>query len=500
MQMNAAIYCRVSTAEQTKNFSLPTQEETCRAFCRENGWKVVRVFKEGQSAKTEKTDHRPEFQKLIRYCSKHMNAVDFVIVYDFSRFFRNTIGHYEFVSVLKKCNILLKSATERTDDTPEGHFIEGIHVLRHQLDNETKGVKTKVGMSAAIERDRWPFRAPLGYDNPPEGCVGLLIDKQRAPLIREAFSLYATGRYSIREVRDQVNALGLRTKKGNTVSSQLLGYILRNPIYCGIMAVRNWGIEQKGVFQTIISKNLFDRVQALLHHKKATPTKSYRRLHPDFPLKQSVRCSECGTAFTASWSKGRNKPYPYYRCYKCNSINISKSNMEADFLQLLRSSKPKANVLRVFRQVVQKAHKERNVEEARNVTMLKTRQVEIEQRISTLEETYIYEQKIDDDTYKRQSAKLKRQLEAIAAEIEKRGRSDLELEPLLDFAQATLSHLDCMWEQGTAEQKIAIQRAVFPNGLTHDGERFGTVKTSYIFNALDADRVEYIKNGDPNGI
>ena len=51
--MKAVIYCRVSTKEQTKNLSLPTQTKGCRDYCRRHGYAVAREFVEkGESAKS----------------------------------------------------------------------------------------------------------------------------------------------------------------------------------------------------------------------------------------------------------------------------------------------------------------------------------------------------------------------------------------------------------------------------------------------------------------
>ena len=57
--MRGLIYCRVSTKEQARNLSLPTQLQACQAYCARNDIEVVEVFEDaGESAKT--TD-RPEF-------------------------------------------------------------------------------------------------------------------------------------------------------------------------------------------------------------------------------------------------------------------------------------------------------------------------------------------------------------------------------------------------------------------------------------------------------
>ena len=54
MQMQrAVVYTRVSTEEQVANYSLESQEESCRRHAKQNDIEVVKVFREeGASAKT----------------------------------------------------------------------------------------------------------------------------------------------------------------------------------------------------------------------------------------------------------------------------------------------------------------------------------------------------------------------------------------------------------------------------------------------------------------
>src|SRR5262245_8609137 len=89
--MQAVIYCRVSTKEQVENLSLPTQEKECRAYCRREGWEVARVFVEqGESAKTA---DRTELQQMLAYVAANKKKIGVVVVYNVSRFSRNT-GDY----------------------------------------------------------------------------------------------------------------------------------------------------------------------------------------------------------------------------------------------------------------------------------------------------------------------------------------------------------------------------------------------------------------------
>ena len=52
-----------------------------------------------------------------------------------------------------------------------------------------------------------PYRAPLGYLNVQERVEGktasrVVLDPDRADLVREAFELYATGDFTLRELLD----------------------------------------------------------------------------------------------------------------------------------------------------------------------------------------------------------------------------------------------------------------------------------------------------------
>ena len=46
---SAIVYCRVSSDEQARGYSLPTQEESCRRYCADNGYTVLDVYHDAHS-------------------------------------------------------------------------------------------------------------------------------------------------------------------------------------------------------------------------------------------------------------------------------------------------------------------------------------------------------------------------------------------------------------------------------------------------------------------
>src|SRR3954470_13374346 len=213
--VGAVIYVRVSTKEQTENLSLPTQLKACEEYCERQGFHVLARFREeGESAKTA---DRTELQKLLQFCRKNKGTVQFVVVFNLTRFARDKYDHFALRAHLKSLGISLRSATEPIDDTSTGKLMEGVLAAFAQFDNDCRSDRTRAGMKAALELGRWTFLAPLGYLNAHRSTGRSLIpDPQRAPLVRRVFEHYATGRFTKQEVIARATAAGLRSRKGLT--------------------------------------------------------------------------------------------------------------------------------------------------------------------------------------------------------------------------------------------------------------------------------------------
>ena len=248
--IGAVIYVRVSTKEQTENLSLPTQLRACEEYCRREGFEVVDRFKEeGESAKT--TD-RTELQKLLKYCRTHKGKVHFVVVYNLTRFAREKYDHFALHAHLKSLGISLRSATEPIDDTSTGKLMEGVLAAFAQFDNDVRSERTRAGMRAALELGRWTFPAPLGYLNAPKWSGKSLIpDPERAPLVRQMFEDFASGRFTKQEVLARVTERGLRTRRGLTVSPQSFGQMLHCTVYIGRIESPEFGVSTRGDFEPL---------------------------------------------------------------------------------------------------------------------------------------------------------------------------------------------------------------------------------------------------------
>ena len=251
--VGAVIYIRVRTKEQTENLSLSTQLKACEEYCDRQGFEVLGRFREeGESAKTA---DRTELQKLLHFCRTNKGQVQFVVVFNLTRFAREKYDHFALRAHLKSLGISLRSATEPIDDTSTGKLMEGVLAAFAQFDNDVRSERTRGGMKAALELGRWTFLAPLGYLNAPRSTGKSLIpDPERAPLVKRAFQDFATGRFTKDEVRKNVIALGLNTRRGKPVPSQTFDAMLRNHIYIGRIDVEDFGGPRRGDFDPLVTE------------------------------------------------------------------------------------------------------------------------------------------------------------------------------------------------------------------------------------------------------
>lgn len=467
VEMRAVIYSRVSTKDQVQNLSLTTQEEKCADYCRQNGLVVDRVFVEkGESAKTE---NRTEFRNLIAYCAANKGRIQYVVVYALNRFSRDRLVHFSFRAILQKIGITLRSVTEPIDDSSTGRFMETVFAGIAQLDNDVRAERTTAGMKTALERGRWTFGAPLGYLRTGGRGSSIEPDPERGPLVRKAFEFLGTGLHNKREVLRMMSDLGLRSLRGKPVSPQTFQQMVRNPIYAGLMRVKGWSDypPQRGSFDPIVSEELFSRVQDVLDGKRPQLT-TYQRNHSDFPLRRFVRCAECDSPLTASWSKGRKEKYGYYRCPNddCRAVNVRIEKMEPGFVQYLEALTPKREYLALFRAIVMDVWRQ-NHEDTRDARQrLQRRLEEVQARKDRVVDAFLHERVIDRATYEQQAAKLDLELTMAEVAVHEARLEEIDIEGVLGFAEHVLEQPARLWSESSLDQRQRLQKVLFPHGVT----------------------------------
>jgi site-specific DNA recombinase len=481
----AVIYCRVSTTEQVKNLSLSTQQQSCIKYCESEGVNVAKIFvEEGESAKTS---DRTKFKELLVYCRENKGRVSFVVVHSLTRFARDKYSHFAVRAYLSKLGITLRSATEPIDDSSSGKLMEGILAAFSQFDNDVRSERTVAGMKAAIEKGRWTFPAPLGYCRKPDqrGRSTLALDPATAPLVRQAFQLYASGAYKREQVLRIVTAAGLRTKRGKKLSAQSFCNMLRNPLYAGRIVVGQWQVDCPGAFEPLIKPEVFRQVEAILSGKRPTIMPRFKS-HPDFPLRHFVACGSCRCPLTGSSSRGRTKRYAYYHCvnHSCKAPNIRKSEMEEKFLALIERLQPLPSYLRLFREIVLDVWKDRQTAANTIAAALSLRLRELEEKKQRVIEAFLHRHEIDKETYQNQLDRTREEIAVAELELHDAKLEEFDMDASLGFATSVLSNAARFWIECSHDQKERFQRILFPEGLIFEGDGFGTPATCLAFSYL----------------
>jgi hypothetical protein len=168
-------------------------------------------------------------------------------------------------------------------------------------------------------------RAPVGYLNVRVEHEGKTIntvqlDSERAPLVRKAWELYATGEYGLERLEEAMANLGLTARAfgrlpERTVSFKRWHQILRDPYYLGYIQYK--GDVYKGRHEPIVDQSLFDRVQEVMNLRSQNGQRDRVLQHY---LKGALFCDRCERHERTSrmiYTEARNrygKRYEYFLC------------------------------------------------------------------------------------------------------------------------------------------------------------------------------------------
>ena len=363
--------------------------------------------------------------------------------------------------------------------------MEGVLAAFAQFDNDVRSERTR-GMKAALELGRWTFLAPLGYLNAPRSSgKSLVLDRERAPLVRRAFQDFATGRFTKDEVRKSVNALCLTTRRGKPVPSQTFDALLRNRVYIGQIDVPAYNVSTRGDFEPLVSERVFFRVQAILDGRYEV-TSPRQRNDPDFPLRGYVRCETCGRPLTASWSKGRSDYYAYYHCRgRCRTVNISKAKLEELFVDELARLQPTPGFMRLVKDRVLTAWREMQGDAKKRIAEIERKHKTIREKLDRLDQAFLFERTIDIDTYDRHATSCARSSRLVQMDRHSSELEEMDVEGILAFAERVLPSASNLWVESSFTQKQRLQQVFFADGIRFDGKKLvGTGTTLPIFNYL----------------
>lgn len=250
------LYKFPNSSDLVNNYSLDAQEKLGDEYALKHNLKIVKCWKVSESAWK---DERKNFNEMINYSKKH-DSIKHIIFDATDRMTRNDIDKIKINTLIKyhdkKVHFSRSNKAFDKFSSSEDMFMLDIEVAVAKKMSNDISRRAKMGMQEKAEQGIYPSHAPLGYENNPITRL-IDVDEEIAPYVVRAFSLIASGAYSLQMVAVILYNEGLRSKKGASIWVSCIYKMLKNPIYYGV--IRWNGKLYKGTLVPLISKELFDK-------------------------------------------------------------------------------------------------------------------------------------------------------------------------------------------------------------------------------------------------
>jgi len=337
------LYARKSSeSDERQAMSIGSQIKEMKEMAIREGLGIVIVKQESFSAK--QSGYRPIFNEVLHGLRNgEFNAI---LTWAPDRLSRNA-GDLGSLVDLMDMNKLQRIRTfgQSFSNTPNEKFLLMILCSQAKLENDNRGVNVKRGIRAKCEMGWRPGSAPIGYINRSfSGVKDIVIDIDRAPMIKEIFERSGLLRQSGRTIKDWLDESGFTTKAGAKLSLSQIYRILMNPFYYGYFKYPEDGPLYKGLHHPIISKELFDVVRERI--ADIVPDNKAAWGSKKFPFKHLFYCGSCGSRLTVEehfklLKNGTERRHVYYRCTKstkdpnCKEPSIKANDITDQILKMV---------------------------------------------------------------------------------------------------------------------------------------------------------------------
>ncbi len=167
----------------------------------------------------------------------------------------------------------------------------------------------------------------------------VVIDHDKAHLVKKAFEIYSTGLHSVANVIEILHKEGLHNAQGKKVAHTTMSNALVNPFYYGQPRSLKYGLYPTfHDYGNIISKELFDKCVEIRKKKNHNVFKSVAK---DFVFQGLLTCQNCGCAYTPEQhTKKSGKQFIHYSCTNgkkiCKRVYVNENDLLKPILADLR--------------------------------------------------------------------------------------------------------------------------------------------------------------------
>ena len=322
--MKAVIYARFSSEKQNEA-SIEGQLRECLEYANFNGIEVIGNYID--RAQSAKTDHRPEFQRMIK--DSYKRPFDCILVWKLDRFARNRYDSAYYKNVLKKNGVRVISAKESISQGADGILLESILEGYAEYYSAELSEKVKRGMTEnALKAKSNGVRPPFGYY--VDDTDHYQIDETLVPIVKEIFTLYLDGIKGA-DIAKRMNERGIKNR-GFSFNYNSIFRILTNRKYIG--EYKFGDIVIPNAIPAIIDEETFNSVQQRMSRNKKAP--AMHRSEDDYLLTTRLFCGKCGAMMTGEIGTSHtSRQYRYYKCNHAKQGKCDKKSVRKEWLEEL---------------------------------------------------------------------------------------------------------------------------------------------------------------------
>ena len=425
------IYVRKSTDVEDKQIlSVAAQIIELKEFAKRMDLRIAGIIVEKQTAKKP---GRPKFNKMLERIEG--GEASGILAWLPDRLSRNSIDSGRIIYMLDE-NVIadLKFPHFWFQNTPQGKYMlaNEFNSSKQYVDNLS--VNTKRGLRAKVRAGHCPRLAPVGYVNDIK-IKTITVDKKFAPIIRQAFELYTRGNKTLDEIAAFLFANGIKTRGrrktkadpksagGKQWHATRVTRMLGDVFYYGHF--RYFGEVHEGKHKAIISKKLFDQVQATLV-RRGKPQKGKTEPQVFCGL---LRCGSCNMAVTAEHKvkhqkNGNTHEYVYYRCtkkrkdMKCLEAAVTEPELAAQLTDILHGYAMPKSWAKQLETMLDKDEKQAEQSSGVFISQAQTKLASLQSKLQRLLDGYL-DQDIDQQTYRAKRGELMSEKKSLQEQMSK---------------------------------------------------------------------------------
>jgi DNA invertase Pin-like site-specific DNA recombinase len=459
-------YTRVSTTKQgTQGVSLQEQKAAIERYAHAQGLTILEWFTEQQTAAKR---GRPVFSRMLAYL--RAGKADGVIIHKIDRSARN-LKDWADLGELIDSGIKVHFAHETLDlHSRGGRLSADIQAVIAADYIRNLREETRKGFYGRLKQGLYPLPAPIGYLDRGKGQPKE-VDPEKAPLIKQVFHLYATGKYSLETLVLETKRLGLFSRTGGVISKNGLSVMLNNPFYIGLIHLKSTGELFSGIHEPIISKLLFDQVQDVLSGKVGQ--RITKHMHH---YRRMIRCVYCNSSLIGELQKGR----VYYRCHtkQCPSKTLREDYIKGVIKNNIKQLRlTKSDIVELERKIEELKQSSSSHTEGLKQN-LQLRRDRLNQRIDRVTDAYI-DQVIDKTVYERRKNAILLEIKDVEETLQQIEHGELDLPAQMEQIVERLKSLIFGYALAEPEERREMLKMFMSNCTATDKKLAIELNTPY---------------------